>query len=85
MKDLQKRRDQELNQNFLHKQYLNIHLLWQSPNGETLKIHGTPWKLSETPSKPGIAPNLGAHNKEILNSLGYDDQAIENLKEIKAI
>ena len=55
------------------------------PNGETLKIHGTPWKLSETPSKPGIAPELGAHNKEILNSLGYDDQAIENLKEIKAI
>ena len=55
------------------------------PNGETLKIHGTPWKLSETPSKPGIAPDLGAHNKEILNSLGYDDQAIENLKEIKAI
>ena len=55
------------------------------PNGETLKIHGTPWKLSETPSKPGIAPDLGAHNKEILNSLGYDDKAIENLKEIKAI
>ena len=55
------------------------------PNGETLKIHGTPWKFSETPSKPGIAPDLGAHNKEILNSLGYDDKAIENLKEIKAI
>ena len=55
------------------------------PNGENLKIHGTPWKLSETPSKPGIAPELGAHNKEILNSLGYDDQSIEHLKEIKAI
>ena len=55
------------------------------PNGENLKIHGTPWKLSETPSKPGIAPELGAHNKEILNSLGYDDQSIQHLKEIKAI
>jgi crotonobetainyl-CoA:carnitine CoA-transferase CaiB-like acyl-CoA transferase len=55
------------------------------PNGETLKIHGSPWKLSETPSKPGIAPELGAHNQELLNSLGYDDAAIINLKEINAI
>ena len=55
------------------------------PNGQTLKIHGSPWKFSETPSKPGIAPELGAHNKEILNSLGYDDQAIADLKEIQAI
>ena len=55
------------------------------PNGQTLKIHGSPWKFSETPSRPGIAPELGAHNKEILNSLGYDDQAIADLKEIQAI
>jgi crotonobetainyl-CoA:carnitine CoA-transferase CaiB-like acyl-CoA transferase len=55
------------------------------PNGETLKIHGSPWKLSETPSKPGIAPELGAHNQELLNSLGYDEQSIEHLKDIKAI
>ena len=55
------------------------------PNGETLKIHGSPWKLSETPSKPGIAPKLGAHNEELLNSLGYDEQSIEHLKDIKAI
>ena len=55
------------------------------PNGETLKIHGSPWKLSETPSKPGIAPELGAHNQELLNSLGYDEQSIKHLKDIKAI
>ena len=52
---------------------------------EDLKIHGTPWKFSETPSKPGLAPSLGEHNEEILSDLGYDIEAIDELKKINAI
>ena len=28
--------------------------------GKTLKVHGSPWNFSETPARPGIAPELGA-------------------------
>ncbi|MCL0105421.1 CoA transferase, partial [Dehalococcoidia bacterium] len=52
---------------------------------EDLKIHGTPWKFSETPSKPGLAPSLGEHNVEILKNLGYDAESIDELKKINAI
>ena len=52
---------------------------------EDLKIHGTPWKFSETPSKPGLAPSLGQHNVEILKDLGYDAESIDELKKINAI
>ena len=40
-------------------------------HGKRLKVHGTPWQFSETPAKPGIAPELGAHNDAILGELGY--------------
>ena len=53
--------------------------------GEELRIHGTPWKMSETPSNPGFAPKLGEHNEEILGELGYDSETISHLKEIEAI
>tara|TARA_Y100000758_G_scaffold85185_1_gene57849 strand:+ start:3517 stop:4728 length:1212 start_codon:yes stop_codon:yes gene_type:complete len=53
--------------------------------GEDIKIHGTPWKMSETPSNPGFAPKLGEHNEEILGELGYDSETISHLKEIEAI
>ena len=33
------------------------------PKYGKLKVHGTPWRFSETPAKPGIAPELGEHNK----------------------
>ena len=52
---------------------------------ETLKIHGTPWKFSETPSQFGFAPKLGEHNEEILLNLGYEDNEIDRLIEINAI
>ena len=52
---------------------------------ENLKIHGTPWKFSETPSDPGLAPSLGEHNEEILKDLGYDNESIDGLKNINAI
>ena len=52
---------------------------------EKLKIHGTPWKFSETPSQFGFAPKLGEHNEEILLNLGYEDNEIDRLIEINAI
>ena len=52
---------------------------------EKLKIHGTPWKFSETPSQFGFAPKLGEHNEEILLDLGYEDNEIDRLIEINAI
>ena len=53
--------------------------------GESLKIHGSPWNFSETPSNPGFAPQLGEHNHEILNALGYSESQINNLRDIEAI
>jgi len=53
--------------------------------GESLKIHGSPWKFSETPSKPKFAPALGEHNNEILNRIGYNEVQIEDLKKNEVI
>lgn len=53
--------------------------------GKRLKVHGTPWAFSETPAKIGHAPKLGAHNEEVLTSLGYGRADIAALKEKKAI
>ena len=53
--------------------------------GENIKVHGTPWKFSETPSQPGIAPLLSEHTDEILASLGYNENAIQELRELGAV
>lgn len=53
--------------------------------GKTLKVHGTPWQFSETPAKLGIAPELGAHNEEVLGELGYSAAQIADLRERKVI
>jgi len=45
-----------------------------------LKVHGTPWQFSETPAKPGIAPDLGEHNEAVLGGLGYSASEIAELK-----
>jgi crotonobetainyl-CoA:carnitine CoA-transferase CaiB-like acyl-CoA transferase len=50
------------------------------PTHGKLKVHGTPWRFSETPAKPGIAPELGQHNEATLGELGYDAAAIADLK-----
>jgi crotonobetainyl-CoA:carnitine CoA-transferase CaiB-like acyl-CoA transferase len=52
-------------------------------HGKRLKVHGTPWRFSETPAQIGVAPKLGEHNVEILTTLGYSEADIENLKERK--
>ena len=49
--------------------------------GKRLKVHGTPWRFSETPAKIGIAPALGEHNEEVLQSIGYGTADIARLRE----
>src|SRR5215469_7322752 len=49
--------------------------------GKRLKVHGSPWLFSETPAQPGIAPELGANNDEILAELGYTPAQIDALRE----
>ena len=53
--------------------------------GKRLKVHGTPWRFSETPAKFGIAPDLGADNDAVLADLGYTPEQISDLRERKII
>jgi crotonobetainyl-CoA:carnitine CoA-transferase CaiB-like acyl-CoA transferase len=53
--------------------------------GKTLKVHGSPWHFSETPARVGIAPEVGEHNEEVLEELGYSAADIAGLRERKAI
>ena len=55
------------------------------PKYGKLKVHGTPWQFSETPARPGIAPELGEHNAAVLGELGYDAAAIADLRARKVI
>ena len=50
-----------------------------------LKVHGSPWRFSETPAQIGIAPELGAHNDEILARIGYTPAQIDDFRERKII
>ena len=53
--------------------------------GEKIKVHGTPWKFSETPSSFGVAPKLGEHNYEILENIGFDKKEVDQLIKDKII
>src|ERR1700689_3755051 len=50
-------------------------------HGKTLKVHGTPWRFSETPAKVGVAPELGADNDAVLAGLGYNAAQIQDFRE----
>ena len=54
-------------------------------HGKRLKIHGTPWQFSETPARPGIAPELGEHNDGVLAGLGYTAAEIADFAKRKII
>jgi crotonobetainyl-CoA:carnitine CoA-transferase CaiB-like acyl-CoA transferase len=53
--------------------------------GKRLKVHGSPWQFSETPGKPGIAPELGEHNDGVLAGLGYTAAEIADFRARKVI
>jgi crotonobetainyl-CoA:carnitine CoA-transferase CaiB-like acyl-CoA transferase len=52
---------------------------------KTVKVHGSPWRFSETPAKVGVAPELGEHTDAILCGLGYSGSQIETLREKSVI
>jgi len=54
-------------------------------HGKRLKVHGTPWQFSETPAKPGIAPELGQHNEAVLCELGFSAAEVTDLRARKVI
>ena len=54
-------------------------------HGKKLKVHGTPWQFSETPARIGAAPDLGAHNDEVLSAIGYTEQQIADFRVRKII
>jgi crotonobetainyl-CoA:carnitine CoA-transferase CaiB-like acyl-CoA transferase len=54
-------------------------------HGRRLKVHGSPWRFSQTPPHIGIAPKLGADNDAILSGLGYTLAEIADLRERKII
>ena len=47
--------------------------------GKSVKVHGSPWRFSETPASIGVAPKLGEHTEEILRRIGYSDEQIGEL------
>jgi crotonobetainyl-CoA:carnitine CoA-transferase CaiB-like acyl-CoA transferase len=57
----------------------------EHPTHGRLKVHGTPWQFSETPAKPGIAPELGEHNDAVLGELGYSAAELADLRARKII
>jgi crotonobetainyl-CoA:carnitine CoA-transferase CaiB-like acyl-CoA transferase len=52
---------------------------------KTLKVHGTPWRFSETPAKIGVAPELGADNEAVLADIGYSAAQIQDFRDRKII
>lgn len=50
-------------------------------HNKTVKVHGSPWKFSETPAQVGVAPKLGEHTDEILTGLGLSDAEIETYRQ----
>ena len=73
---------------FSDPQFLAREMFLQAklPDGKAFKMPGIVPKLSDTPgSAEWVGPELGAHNHEVLSSLGYDPCAIAHLKLTGAI
>ncbi|MCS6795644.1 MAG: CaiB/BaiF CoA-transferase family protein [Raineya sp.] len=70
----------------MHLQERNMFLTLKHPQIGDITTLGFPIKFSETPASPThIAPELGENSFEILQSLGFSIDEIENLKAQKVI
>jgi crotonobetainyl-CoA:carnitine CoA-transferase CaiB-like acyl-CoA transferase len=49
--------------------------------GKTMKVHGSPWKFSETPANIGIAPKLSEHTDAVLEGLGFSPAEIAEFRD----
>jgi crotonobetainyl-CoA:carnitine CoA-transferase CaiB-like acyl-CoA transferase len=54
-------------------------------HGKKLKVHGSPWRFSETPAKFGIAPKLGADNDAVLAEIGYSEAERAGLRDRRVV
>lgn len=73
---------------FSDPQYLAREMFLQAklPDGKDFKMPGIVPKLSETPgTSEWVGPQLGEHNAQVLNDLGYDKEQIAKLREDGAI
>ena len=73
---------------FSDPQYLarEMFLKAKLPDGKDFKMPGIVPKLSETPgTSEWVGPQLGEHNAQVLNDLGYDKEQIAKLREDGAI
>ena len=50
-----------------------------------LKVHGSPWRFSETPARVSHAPKLGEHNDAVLQEVGYSAAEVQGFRERKVI
>lgn len=58
----------------------------QLPDGTAIKLPGIVPKLSDTPGATAwVGPALGAHNAEVLGSIGYDEAQQRELKQRRVI
>lgn len=61
-------------------------LEFDHPKAGSIKVTGNPVKLSECPGEPSVRPPLlGEHTEEVLASLGYQKEEIEELRRMEAI
>ena len=54
-------------------------------NAGTLKVVGIPLQFSKTSGRIGIAPKLGQHTEEILESVGYSLEEIVEFRKDEVI
>jgi crotonobetainyl-CoA:carnitine CoA-transferase CaiB-like acyl-CoA transferase len=76
-------RDMMTDPQFLAREMFEEH---QFSDGESIKVPAISPKLSETPGRTQwLGPKLGAHNQEVLRSLGLDEEEIKKLRADKVI
>ncbi len=67
-------------------QALGMSIDLERPGGTPVRVTGSPIRLSATPPTYDLRPPLlGEHNEEVLRSLGYNADTIQQLAQSEAI